>query len=222
LPAPTIERQVTRLLGRGYRPGSAADVVSGDERVLHVTFDDAFTSVLEVLPALERLGLPVTVFACSDYAGDGRPLDVPELARDAATLPGELATLTWDGLRGLAERGVEIGSHTRTHPHLTRLADDELERELSESRAALEAELGRPCRFFAYPFGEEDARVRQAAQAAGYEAAFAIQSDERHVDRYALPRVALFRSDANPVRAALKTTPVIRRAVRRVRALRRA
>jgi peptidoglycan/xylan/chitin deacetylase (PgdA/CDA1 family) len=147
---------------------------------------------------------------------------VPELARDAAAQPGELATMDWDQLRALADRGVEIASHTRTHPHLPRLSDEELELELRESRDVLEAELGRPCRFLAYPYGEEDARVRRAAQAADYEAAFAIQSDERDVDRYALPRVALFRSDANPLRAALKTTPVIRRAVRRLRGLRRA
>lgn len=190
--------------------------------MLHVTFDDAFTSLVEALPALERLGVPVTVFACSEYARDGRPLDVPELARDAAALPGELATMDWEQLRGLAERGVEIGSHTRTHPHLTRLSDEELELELRESRDVLEAELGRPCRFFAYPYGEEDARVRRAVRTAAYEAAFAIQSDERDVDPYALPRVALFRSDTNPLRAALKTTPTIRRAVRRLRAPRRA
>lgn len=209
---------MARLLGRGYRPGAAAEALAGDERVLHVTFDDAFTSVVEALPALERLGVPVTVFACSQYARDGRPLDVPELARDAAALPGELATMDWEQLRGLAERGVEIGSHTRTHPHLRRLSDEELELELRESRDVIEAELGRPCPFFAYPYGEEDARVRRAVQAAGYEAAFAIQSDERDVDPYALPRVALFRSDTNPLRAALKTTPTIRRAVRRLRA----
>lgn len=196
--------------------------MAGDKRVLHVTFDDAFTSVLDALPALERLGQPVTVFACSDYARDGRPLDVRELARDAAAQPEELATMTWDQLRALVERGVEIGSHTRTHPHLPRLSDEELEVELRESREVLEAALGRPCRFFAYPYGEEDRRVRRAVQAAGYEAAFAVQSDEHDVDRHALPRVALFRSDTNPVRAGLKTTPVIRRSVRRLRALRRA
>ena len=213
---------MARLLARGYRPGTAADALAGDQRVLHVTFDDAFTSVVEALPALERLGVPVTVFACSQYARDGRPFDVPELARDAAALPAELATMDWGELRGLAERGVEIGSHTRTHPHLTRLSDEELELELRESRDVIEAELGRPCPFFAYPYGEEDARVRRAVQAAGYKAAFAIQSDERDFDPYALPRVALFRSDTNTLRAALKTTPTIRRAVRRLRAPRRA
>lgn len=222
LPAATIASHVERLLARGYRPGTAGECVSGAERVLHVTFDDAFTSVTEALPALERLGVPVTIFACSDYARDGRPLDVPELAQHAAERPDELATMTWEKLRAVADRGVEIGSHTRTHPHLTRLSDRELENELRESRVAIESELGRPCRFFAYPYGEEDARVRAAVRAAGYEAAFAVQSDERDVDPFALPRVALFRSDRNRLRTALKTRPVARKVIRGIRRGRRA
>jgi peptidoglycan/xylan/chitin deacetylase (PgdA/CDA1 family) len=215
LPASTIVAQVERLLARGYRPATAADVVDGGGRLLHVTFDDAFRSILDVLPALERLNVPVTVFACTSYAETGAPLDVPELARDAAELPDELATMDWEQLRDLAARGVEIGSHTMTHPHLPRLTDEELERELRDSRAALEARLGRPCRFFAYPFGDEDERVREAVRSAGYEAAFAIKSDEQSVVRFALPRVCLFRSD-NRLRAALKTRPLFRRFVRRL------
>lgn len=169
--------------------------MDADERVLHVTFDDAFRSVLHLLPALERLGVPVTIFVCSEYARDGRPFDVPELAQHAAQLPDELATMDWDLVRSVAARGVEVGSHTRTHPHLTRLSDAELELELRESRAAIEAELDRRCRFFAYPYGEENARVREAARGAGYEAAFAVQVDDRDVDAFAVPRVAVFRSD---------------------------
>lgn len=222
LPARRILAQVERLRARGYRAGAAVDVVDGSEHVLHVTFDDAFRSVLDVLPELDRLRVPVTIFACSAYAEQGDPLAVPELAHDAREHPDELATMDWETLRGIAARGVEIGSHARTHPRLTQLPDEELERELRGSRARIEAELDRPCRFLAYPYGDEDARVRRAARAAGYEAAFAVKSDERNVDRFALPRVGLFRSD-NRLRAALKTTPVLRRATRTVeRTLRRA
>ena len=116
----------------------AAEIVHGRGRLLHVTFDDAFRSIDAALPALERLGVPATVFACSDLADEGLPLDVPELAADVAAHPDELATHPWERLRELAGRGVEIGSHTCSHPHLPRLGDDELDRELQESRARLE------------------------------------------------------------------------------------
>jgi peptidoglycan/xylan/chitin deacetylase (PgdA/CDA1 family) len=86
---------------------------------------------------------------------------------------------------------VAIGSHGVMHEHLTRLSDEELRRELSESKQELEDELGRPCPEFAYPYGEHDERVRAAVRAAGYERGFGLR--ERGRDRYALRRVDLYR-----------------------------
>jgi peptidoglycan/xylan/chitin deacetylase (PgdA/CDA1 family) len=203
----TLERQLQSLLRRGYRPARSADVVNRSQRnSLHVTFDDAFKSVASAVPILERLGVPATVFACSAYADDGRPLAIPELATEASRYPAELATMDWDELRSLAERGVEIGSHTATHPHLTELDDGELGRELRESRARIEDELRRPCSLLAYPYGDDDARVHAAARAAGYEAAFALPGSFLRPDRHAFPRVGVFRPDS-PRRFALKTSP---------------
>jgi peptidoglycan/xylan/chitin deacetylase (PgdA/CDA1 family) len=156
---------------------------------------------------LEALGVSVTVFACTSYAEDGRPLAVPELADEAAAYPGDMGTMDWEQLRALADRGVEIGSHTVSHPHLTRLSDQELDRELRDSRDHLEDELGRPCRYLAYPYGEDDRRVYAAAQKAGYEAAFTLKSKAAPISVYALPRVDLYRTDS-ALRAALKTSPI--------------
>jgi len=185
-----FERQL-RVLRAGRRPGTAAEAVAG-RRVLHVTFDDAYASVAAVLPVLERLGLRATVFACSGY-GDGRPLEVPELA-GARFDADAMRTLTWDELRAVAERGVEIGSHTVTHAHLARLDDGGLERELRESKERLEDELRRPVPHLAYPYGEQDARVRAAARRAGYDAAFGLPGVAG--DRFAVPRVGVYRRDA--------------------------
>jgi peptidoglycan/xylan/chitin deacetylase (PgdA/CDA1 family) len=209
-PLATFERQLEGILRRGYRPASASEVVERGGRLLHVTFDDAFRSVSRGLPVLERLRLPASVYASTGFAGEGRPLDVPELAADAAAHPDALATMDWDALRGLAERGVEIGSHTVTHPHLPRLSDEEVRRELQDSRRQIEDELARPCRFLAYPFGDEDARVRAAAAAAGYEAAFALPGREDRIERFAIPRVGVYRRDTG-LRLRLKTTRGLRR-----------
>jgi peptidoglycan/xylan/chitin deacetylase (PgdA/CDA1 family) len=133
-----FERQIRSIRFRGYRPVTAAEAVSGG-RVFHVTFDDAYKSVMNAVPTLERLGVPATVFACASFADDGRPLAVPELAAEADVRPDALATMDWERLRDLADRNVEIGSHTLTHPHLTQLSDAELDRELRESRERIEA-----------------------------------------------------------------------------------
>jgi peptidoglycan/xylan/chitin deacetylase (PgdA/CDA1 family) len=168
-------------------------------RRVHVTFDDAFRSVLDALPVLERLRVRTTVFACSGY-GDGRPLDIDELRGDRFDARA-LATLTYDELRMLRRRGVEIGSHTITHAHLTRLDDAELGRELTESRARLEDELGEPVTTLAYPYGEEDARVRAAARAAGYVEAYGLPG--RRGDDFSLRRLGIWRRDSL-TRAAAK------------------
>ena len=160
---------------------------------VHASFDDAFRSAATVFPALERLGVSVQIFVCTRYAHAGAPLSIPELAGDD---PAELATMSWDELREHADRGVQIGSHTVLHSHLTRLSDAELRRELEDSRAEAEAELGRPCRELAYPYGEHDERVRAAARGAGYERAFGLRG--RKGDGYALPRADLYRRHTVP------------------------
>src|SRR5205807_888813 len=140
-------------------------------------------------PGLERTGARATVFACTGYADDGRPLDVPELGGELAARPEELRTMTWDELRGLAERGIEVGSHTVSHLHLPTLSDTALEEELRWSKQRLEDELGGPCRLLAYPFGDCDERVRTAARAAGYEAAFGLPGDATWRDPFDVFRV---------------------------------
>ncbi|MGH2921563.1 MAG: polysaccharide deacetylase family protein [Gaiellaceae bacterium] len=200
-----FERQLQSVLRRGFRPVDAAQAVAGRGRMLHVTFDDAYASISGALDVLERLGVQATVFAATGFAEEGRPLDVPELAAEAIDHPHELRTMNWDELRGVAERGFEVGSHTVGHPHLTRLADTVLDRELRESRARCEGELGRPCRYLAYPYGEHDRRVEAASERAGYEAAFTLHGKWAHAERYAVKRVDIYRADS-PLRARLKTS----------------
>ena len=199
-----FEHQLRIVLRRGYRAATATEAVSRHGKLAHVTFDDAFTSVENALPVLERLRVPATVFACPGFAREGRPLDVPELAESARNYPSELATMDWDALRDLADRGIEIGSHTVSHAHLPLLTETEIRSELTESRDEIETNIGRPCRFLAYPYGEHDARCRAEAARAGYEAAFAL-GGRRPLERHAYPRVPLWRSDGD-ARALVKTS----------------
>jgi len=162
-------------------------------RQVHVTFDDAFRSAATVFPDLERLGVSVQIFVCTRFALVGAPLTIPELAGDD---PEQLATMNWDELREQAARGVAIGSHAVSHPHLTSLSDDDLRRELNESKEEIEDRFGRPCEDFAYPYGEHDERVRAAARAAGYRRAYALRGSRS--DAYAAPRLDLYRRHTVP------------------------
>ena len=122
-----LGEQVEHLLGRGYRPVTFSEAVSGTvPRALAVTFDDAFRSVPErALPVLSDLGVPATVFVSTGlvdgplHIGYEQWLDTPH--RD------ELVAASWDQLASLIEAGWEIGSHTRSHPYLTELDDESLQ-----------------------------------------------------------------------------------------------
>jgi peptidoglycan/xylan/chitin deacetylase (PgdA/CDA1 family) len=87
--------------------------------------------------------------------------------------------------------GIEIGSHTVTHPDLTKLPPNELKRQLDDSKVTLEALLGHPVLDFCYPSGAENPAVVQAVQAAGYQSATTTHSGTGHsaADRYEWTRV---------------------------------
>jgi peptidoglycan/xylan/chitin deacetylase (PgdA/CDA1 family) len=170
-------------------------------REVSVTFDDGFRSAAAVFPDLRKLGVPVQLFICAGYAGDGRALAISELAQDE---PEQLETMTWEELRGHADDGITIGAHTVSHPHLPTLGDDELRRELRDSKDEIETALGRRCPDFAYPYGEHDARVRAAAHAVGFERAYTLAHGNWD-DPFQLPRLDLYRKHniAKTVKASL-------------------
>nr|MDQ3879379.1 polysaccharide deacetylase family protein [Actinomycetota bacterium] len=73
----------------------------------------------------------------------------------------------------LVSAGADIGSHSMTHPDLRKLDDEQLARELTESKELIEDATQRECSTLAYPFGLYDDRVASAAQRSGYRIAFA-------------------------------------------------
>ncbi len=200
-----FEQQMRTLVARGYRGCTWRDLLSdsGNRKLVHITFDDAFRSVANALPVLHELGLPATIFACARYAGDGARLSIPQLAERSDD--GEISTMDWAALRAIAEDGlVEIGSHGCGHVDLVQLSDAELGAELGESKSEIEDHVGRPCATLAYPFGSQDARVRQAAATAGYAAAYGAPGVSGHVDPFRIPRTGIWR-DEPPRRQRVRT-----------------
>jgi peptidoglycan/xylan/chitin deacetylase (PgdA/CDA1 family) len=194
----SFEYQVRHLLDRGWHATTfaAAALEPPAARTLAITFDDAFASVkLYAAPVLARLGVPATIFAPTAFL-DGGPLAWPGLDRWQNTPDaGELTAMTWEDLRELAGAGWEIGSHTRTHPRLTQVSGPDLERELGGSREECTRELGVECRSIAYPYGDVDARVADAARQLGYSAGAALSSRLERLGPYRHPRVAIYHED---------------------------
>lgn len=193
-----LRRQVAELLDRGYRGVTFSEAVArGKAKRLAVTFDDGYANMLtDALPVLRELGVPGTVFVPTDFPDHPEPMAWPGVDNwSESEHAAELTPLNWEQIQTLADAGWEIGSHTCSHPRLTELDDDDLARELSESRAELERRLGRPCRSIAYPYGDVDERVVEAARAAGYVAGAGLPSAFEPPRPLLWPRVGIYRAD---------------------------
>jgi peptidoglycan/xylan/chitin deacetylase (PgdA/CDA1 family) len=98
--------------------------------------------------------------------------------------------LDWPGLREIAQVGIEIGSHTHTHPRLDRMRAERLEQEIAGSRRALEDGIGVRVATFAYPFGAHHP-ASVAIVRAHYRAACTTRMATTRIshDRHLLPRI---------------------------------
>lgn len=209
-----FDSQLETLRDRGYRGVTfheAATTAAEHDRVA-ITFDDGFRSVLDLaFPSLQLVGWPATLFVPTEHVGKPGPMAWEGIDRwIGGEHERELHALRWDEIRELAEAGWEIGSHTRTHPHLTQTGEEQLADELRGSRERCEAELGRTCPTLAYPYGDVDERVASAAREAGYEAAAALPKRMHRPSPLLWPRVGIWHRDGG-VRFRLKVSPGVRR-----------
>lgn len=160
-------------------------------RALLLTFDDAYTDLLEVAcPIMVERGVPGVVFAVAGQLGGTNEWDNK---RRASTLP----LLDADGLRAAIAQGVEVGAHTTNHRPLSKVPAAELAEEIAGSGRRLEA-AGLPLpRSFSYPYGEWNPELAAMAKEAGYEVAFTVDWGVvgEGADPYTLPRVEIHASD---------------------------
>jgi peptidoglycan/xylan/chitin deacetylase (PgdA/CDA1 family) len=211
-----LEQHLTLLAEWGYRGATFQEAVCEvrTEKTAVITFDDAYRSVIELaLPVLSRVGFCATVFAPTAFIGSNEPMAWPGIDPWLDTEHrDELVPMSWEELDSLAREGWEIGSHTSSHPHLPLLDQSVLDRELSESRREIEDRLGRPCHSLAYPYGDHDRRVLDAAGRAGYSAAACTARGGLRPPTGPLdwPRTVVNRFDVDR-RARLKLSPTLRR-----------
>lgn len=208
-----LDDQLRRLTDDGFQGVTFSDAMNGEVsgKVVAVTFDDGYRSVLErARPVLDRHGMPGTVFIPTDYPGKG-PMSWPGIDCWIGTPDEqELLPLSWDETRELARAGWEIGSHTRSHPRLPQVSDSLLEDELRGSKAVLEDMLDRECRSLAYPYGDHDERVVEGARRAGYTAATTLPSRFGSTDPLSWPRVGVYHEDGDWA-FRVKIAPAVRR-----------
>lgn len=198
-----LSSQLALLTARGYKGATFHEAVHDPPaaRTVAVTFDDGFRSVATLaLPILRRYGLPGTIFIPTDYIGTDEPMRWPGIDHwFGGPYEAEALPMTWADVATLAESGWEVGSHTCSHPRLTQLDDASLAAELRGSRDACERRVARRCRTLAYPYGDHDGRVVDAARAAGYDAACTLPETFPAGDALRTPRVGVWHGDGDGV-----------------------
>ena len=171
--------------------GGGVDRFSGQpRRLVAITFDDAFESVLDnALPVLAAHGFHCTIFAPSGCLGQApawsmeNQTDRSERVADAS----RLAQLPRDC--------VTIGSHTVTHPHLTELSEHDAREELARSMRELTEVAGRSVDLLAFPYGDHNDAVVGLCRDVGYRHVFSIQARTVCAGEFVRGRVATDASD---------------------------
>jgi peptidoglycan/xylan/chitin deacetylase (PgdA/CDA1 family) len=133
--------------------------------IRRLSFDDGYLSVADSLLEVfgrQKCSLKVILFLVVGKIGQANDWD------KEGEFVGK-ALLTWEQARQLKLHGVEFGSHSLTHPDLTKLTQKALELEINESKRILEEELEMVISTFAYPFGLWNQRVIDTVKKAGYQ-----------------------------------------------------
>lgn len=161
-------RQMSELAAAGYRTttlDAPRPAAGNPERRFVVTFDDGYLDTLQhAAPVLARHGFTAIQFLVADQIGGRNEWDVSEGERPSP-LMNESQVRAW------LAAGHAIGSHTCTHPRLTRLGPAAQREEVRASRLCLEDRFGVPVHHFCFPYGDADASFAPLLEEAGYRTA---------------------------------------------------
>lgn len=190
-----FRRHLQTLRAWGARDGISLGLLptaapEGHTPIFWITFDDGFACLYEeALLLMEAEGWRGWVFPVVGAVGRENFWD----ARFGRTF----RHLSWEQLRELVEAGWWIGSHTWSHPDLTRLSPERLQGELERSKKTLEDRLGIAITALAYPFGRFNRKVMAAAQRAGYRLGLTSRPGllTGTLSPMALPRIGVYFSD---------------------------
>lgn len=184
-----FEKQMNFLARNKYKVISLNQLVSLikakskiPQNTIVITFDDGYeNNYSQAYPILKKYNLPATIFIIVDFINK----------------PGYM---TQGQLRELAQSGlITLGSHTMSHPVLSKIDEKLLDEEIAGSKRVLEEKISMPVTLLSYPLGAFSESVRRKVIEAGYKGAVATNPGKNYPsdDAYALKRMRISENAGN-------------------------
>ncbi len=135
------------------------DGTASDGKPIGIVFDDGYkNNYTEAFPVLQEVGFQATIFLAINYCGK-----VNDWRSQHKSIP-LLPMMTWEEVKEMSRHGIELGSHTMSHPKLAEVPTEQALAELVGAKEEIENHVGREVAFASYPFGSFNDRVRGFAQ----------------------------------------------------------
>lgn len=176
-----LEKQLKLFTDNGYVSYFVKDIpkmLSGEivpaPKKIVLTFDDGYKDFYsQALPLLKKYNVKATAYITYNLIGKSDYLTVSDLQEIIKT------------------NLVEIGSHALDHKSLEYLKEEEIKKQISESKNNLEKKFGVPIETFAYPYGYYSQKVMQGVRDSKYKAAVAIDKESvlTKENLFNLPRI---------------------------------
>ena len=166
VPKAKFAAEMKWLYDNGYTTLSLDEIYSAvsnnkpvAEKSVVLTFDDGYNDNYDnALPVIKQYKFKATVFMITARIDDSKN-----------------GYLTAAQIKEMDSSGMRIECHTVDHPYLDTLSYKKQYSELSDSKATLEALLGRSVNFVAYPSGKYNADTIAAAKKIGYKLCFKME-----------------------------------------------
>lgn len=180
-------KQLDWLLEEGYKTITMADLEKNragkkflPDKVIVLTFDDGYASMYNfVFPALQERNMVAVFYLYPDKFGNWNSLSPAQI-------------------KEMAQAGMEIGSHSKSHADMTQITNERLKYELTESKKILEEISGLSLVSFCYPSGRFNDQVITELMEAGYTNAVTTQYGKYSLEDsiYKIKRVRINYTDS--------------------------
>jgi peptidoglycan/xylan/chitin deacetylase (PgdA/CDA1 family) len=168
-----FEEQMKLLKDKGYR-GITLDQLFDfldfksqiPKKSVVINIDDGWRSTYDIaFPILKKYGYPATLFVYTDL------------------IVGSEKTLSWDLIQEMANNGIDVQCHTKSHRNLTLMDKKEsfreyfeaIEKELSTCEAIIKKKLNKDVKYLAYPYGETNPLINELLKKRGYRGGLTIK-----------------------------------------------